>query len=107
VVTVVVDADASVGMGSGCKADEEVLDEAKLGLLPDDLRGSEGGGVEYEGERACWRRWGVLETWRPMAICSMVGRAVVLGRSRKEVSGDGWHSWAVEYMSMDLDSERA
>lgn len=57
VVTVDVEAEASVGNGRVWSAEEEALDEeARLGFFSDGLLGSEGAGGEWDGERGWWRR---------------------------------------------------
>lgn len=83
-----VEADAQVAADSGAHDDSETaVDEAEFFEFFKDLedRREIVGVMGCEcGERGECRRWGVRETWRPMAICSMVGRAVEgVGRGKR------------------------
>lgn len=112
------EADAAVGRGSVCRADEDsdadADEEARLGFLRDDRRGVVGREdderCECDGDRECWQRggewrWGVRETCRPIAICSIVGRTDAEGGSRKVVEERGDVSSGVEYICMDCEWE--
>jgi hypothetical protein len=103
-----VEADADVGTdGSADEDSETAVDDVECFEFFNDAEGVMGA-RDCEEERVERRRWGVRETWRPMAICSMVGRAVEGDESRnvaEEVEGPC--SSGVEYMCSVCEAERA
>jgi hypothetical protein len=101
------DADADGGSidGSADEDSETAVDDVEFLEFLKDAEGVVEG-RDWEEERVERRRWGVRETCSPMAICSMVGRAVEGDGSRKRVEDVEARSSGVEYMSIVCDAER-